>query len=174
MSAAVRPIALSDVPGYHQAVDSVAKERRYLMRLEAPPLERAQSFVADNLKKGYPHVVAVDEDKAVGWADIVPRNNFPPAAHVGVLGMGIIKAYRGQGLGSSLLTAVIKGAWNYGFKRLELEVYHDNEAAVRLYEKHGFELEGRKRYARYLDGAYQDILIMAQFADSVEDRRTKP
>lgn len=157
----VRPITPEDVFSYRKAVDSVAKERRYLMRLEAPALEAMQRFVVRNLEAGYPHYVAVNGDEVIGWADIAPPHDI--ALHVGSLGMGVIKEQRGKGLGAELLENVVRDAWAHGFKRLELEVYDDNEPAIHLYEKHGYVLEGRKKYARYIDGVYQDILIMAQY-----------
>ena len=157
----VRPIKLEDVFSYREAVDSVARERRFLMRLEAPPLKAMQNFVTRNLEAAYPHYVALEGDKVVGWADIAPPHDI--ALHVGSLGMGMVQEWRGKGLGAELLERVIRDAWAHGFKRLELEVYDDNKPAIHLYKKHGYVLEGRKKYARYIDEVYQDILIMAQY-----------
>ena len=58
------------------------------------------------------------------------------------------------------------GAWVRGFfpadlTRIELEVYASNSAAIALYRRFGFSEEGLKRRARFLDGQYQDILLMA-------------
>lgn len=47
--------------------------------------------------------------------------------------------------------------------RVELEVFASNTAAIALYEKLGFVVEGRKSRARKVDGAYDDDLIMARF-----------
>jgi putative acetyltransferase len=46
--------------------------------------------------------------------------------------------------------------------RLELEVYTDNEAAIRLYERVGFEREGTMRQYAFRDGRYVDAYVMAR------------
>jgi putative acetyltransferase len=46
--------------------------------------------------------------------------------------------------------------------RLELEVYTDNESAIRLYERFGFEREGTLRQHAFRDGKYVDSYFMAR------------
>jgi putative acetyltransferase len=50
--------------------------------------------------------------------------------------------------------------------RLELEVYADNEAAVRLYERYGFEREGTLRQHAFRGGHYVDTYAMARLRPS--------
>jgi L-phenylalanine/L-methionine N-acetyltransferase len=162
MDAIIRKIQLEDAEGFWAVLDSVAKERKYLLMTEALPFEKMRAFVQNNVEKNYAQYVAVSDSQIVGWADITPRNH-PTMAHVGALGMGVMSAYRGKGIGSKLLASVIQHAWESGLKRLELEVFADNEAAIHLYKKHGFVEEGIKRYARVIDGDYQDLVVMAQY-----------
>jgi len=68
--------------------------------------------------------------------------------HVGRLGMGILPAYRGQGLGRRLLREVLSRMFARGLLRVELEVFASNLPAIKLYEREGFVTEGRKRRAR--------------------------
>jgi putative acetyltransferase len=42
-------------------------------------------------------------------------------------------------------------------------VYTDNEPAVRLYKKFGFEIEGTLKKYAYRDGEYVDVYAMARF-----------
>ncbi len=44
---------------------------------------------------------------------------------------------------------------------IELEVFGSNTRAIRLYERLGFAYEGVRRKARKLDGAYEDLIVMA-------------
>ena len=70
---------------------------------------------------------------------------------------------QGQGIGTALLEAVLDLADNWlMLRRVELEVYADNQRAVRLYEKFGFEAEGRRREAAVKNGAYVDLMVMAR------------
>ena len=53
--------------------------------------------------------------------------------------------------------------------RLELEVYTDNEPAIRLYRKFGFAVEGTLVRFAFRDGRYVDAFAMARLrADSTE------
>ena len=57
--------------------------------------------------------------------------------------------------------------------RLELEVYTDNDAAIRMYEKFGFSHEGILRQHAFRDGQYVDSAVMARFRppkSSIDER----
>ena len=162
MDVVIRKIEIDDARGFWSAFAEVAGEKRYLLRTEPPPFEKTKAFVRSNIENNYAQYVALHDKKIVGWADIIPLSH-PKMTHVGVLGMGILKDYRGQGVGSQLLKEVTEHAWVSGLKRLELEVFADNITAIHLYKKHGYVQEGVKRYARFLDGQYQDMVMMAQY-----------
>jgi hypothetical protein len=52
MAVAVRPISLEDADGFRQVLDSVARERRFLALIEAPPIEEVQEVVRANVEEG--------------------------------------------------------------------------------------------------------------------------
>jgi RimJ/RimL family protein N-acetyltransferase len=152
---------LTHIPGYHAALDEVAKERRYLAFLQAPSLEQSTQFVQWLDGGGGLHFVATTtEDVVVGWCDVVrqPHEGF---RHVGQLGMGVVGPFRRRGVGRQLVKAARDGGREIGLRRFELEVFRSNAAAVRLYESFGFQHEGLKRAARILDGITDDVAIMA-------------
>jgi hypothetical protein len=75
--------------GFHDAVDCVARERKYLAFLEAPPLASTRQSVMNNIANGYPQFVAVADGTVVGWCDVIPKER-PVHAHCGVLGIGLL------------------------------------------------------------------------------------
>jgi RimJ/RimL family protein N-acetyltransferase len=82
--------------------------------------------------------------------------------HTVTLGMSVDKAYRGQGIGSRLMVRAIEWAKGTGIvTRIELALFERNKIALRLYQKFGFEIEGKRRKAGFRDGEYHDGLIMA-------------
>ena len=86
--------------------------------------------------------------------------------HVGGLGMGVDAAFHGRGVGTALLSTLIDLADNwYNRRRLELEVYTDNEPAIRLYQRFGFVIEGTHRAYAYREGAWADAYTMARLRD---------
>jgi len=69
-------------------------------------------------------------------------------------------------VGSALVAAVVDLADNWlNIKRIELEVYTDNEAAIHLYEKFDFAIEGTKRKYAFREGEYVDTHVMARVRD---------
>lgn len=82
--------------------------------------------------------------------------------HAAVLGMSVRKEWRSRGVGSALMAHLIDWVKNTGIiTRIELHVYVRNKAAIHLYEKFGFEVEGRRRRAVYQNGEYLEDLVMA-------------
>ncbi|QRK86668.1 GNAT family N-acetyltransferase [Pseudomonas granadensis] len=84
-------------------------------------------------------------------------------AHAGSFGMGVAVAWQGKGVGSQLLAAALEVADNWmNLHRVELTVYADNEEAIGLYRKFGFETEGLFRDYAVRGGQWIDTLSMAR------------
>ena len=156
----ITPIRLSHVAAFRRAFDAVARERRFLAAFEAPSLDETRRYVEERMACGDPMVVAIGADALVGWCDI-GRNSVPSRRHRGVLGMGVIADWRGQGVGAALLTAALDLASRRDFIRIELEVHADNAAAIALYEKFGFVREGVLREYQRKRGKGVDMVIMS-------------
>lgn len=157
----IRAIREADAGGFHLAVDTVCRERKYLATFEAHGLERARSFVVSNITAGYPQFVAEDDGRIIGWCDAIPGPANSGSAHVGQLGMGVLASHRGQGIGRRLLEATIGAARQLGLEKIELSVYARNTNAIGLYQKQGFEDEGLKKKGRLADGVHDDVRLMA-------------
>ena len=83
--------------------------------------------------------------------------------HSATLGMSVRDAWQGKGVGSALMAAAIDLADNWWqVRRIHLEVFTDNEAAVALYRKFGFEIEGTLRQDCFRDGKLVDSYVMAR------------
>ena len=158
----VRPVTLADIAGFRACVGAVMRERRYLAYLEPFSLAETAAFVAANIDRGNPQFVAEDAGRIVGWCDVC-RDSAPTYAHEGTLGMGVLDDYRGGGLGERLLRATLDAAAGAGFERVALSVYASNTRAAALYRKAGFVHEGTRVRGRKLDGAYDDVHMMAYF-----------
>lgn len=66
--------------------------------------------------------------------------------------------YRGQGVGETLLSALIGIAYEIGARMVTLEVRVSNAVAQNLYRKYGFKEAGIRR--RYYSDNHEDALIM--------------
>jgi len=156
----IAPIAEEHIAAFHALVDSVAREKRYLLFLEGPSLEDCTAFVKAGIGQGHVQLVALAQERLIGWCDIlpIPRGS---TRHVGVLGLGVLREFRGQGIGPALLEAAIDRARLSGMTRIQLDVREDNLPAIALYERFGFRREGLKRNAVRVDGEYGNVIFMA-------------
>ena len=163
----IRPMTMDDLQGFWECVSEVAKERKHLSFVEAPPIEMSRKWIERLIESDFPRFVATAGDDIVGWIDVapLPRKMF---SHVGHLGMGLLPDYRGQGVGKRMMEAALARSWEIGLERVELEVYPSNAPAIHLYEKFGFQHEGRRRKAKKLDGVHEDILLMSLLRDDLE------
>ena len=161
LDARIVPLGKEHLPGFHTALDRIAREGRYLALREAPPFTHTRRFVLDSLRSGAVHLVALVGPDVVGWCDLRPKTAVTQR-HSAVLGMGIVAEYRGHGLGARLLESALVLGHAHGFRRTELVVRTDNTAAIALYRRFRFELEGTLHRYLCVDGIDHDAFLMAR------------
>jgi ribosomal protein S18 acetylase RimI-like enzyme len=160
------PMTQEYIEQYAMALGSVARERIYIGFLEAPGLEWVRQFVNNALALDWVYYIAVVDQQVVGWCNI-GKNNRPIFEHDGVLGMGVVAEYRGQGIGEALMSVALTKAKEKGLTRVSLSVREPNKRAIALYDKFGFVREGLHKRAVCLDGVYEDEISMALLFESL-------
>ncbi|MDT9001379.1 GNAT family N-acetyltransferase [Paucibacter sp. APW11] len=136
-----------------------------LLQMPHPSEELWRQRLSEQLQPGKPdlHLVAVVEGRVMASAGLHPAAAALRRRHAMSLGISVAPEAQGHGLGSALLGALIDYADNWAqVLRLELEVYCDNDRAVRLYQRFGFEIEGRMRRHALRAGQYVDSFGMAR------------
>jgi putative acetyltransferase len=119
-------------------------------RLVAPP-------------EGLYSLVACANGEVVGSLGLETSPTRLRMRHVGSIGMAVRDDWQGRGVGTALMGAVLDLADNWlNLERIELRVYVDNSAAVALYKKFGFEIEGTHRRLAFRNGEYVDAYSMAR------------
>jgi len=109
------------------------------------------------------NLLACVENDVIGQSGLYTFPNQPRRRHAGQVGMAIRDDWQGKGAGTALMQAVIELADKWlNLMRLELEVYTDNEPAIKLYKKFGFVIEGTLARFAYRDGRYVDAFTMAR------------
>ncbi|MFZ0547059.1 MAG: GNAT family N-acetyltransferase [Candidatus Promineifilaceae bacterium] len=140
---------------------------RTTMQLPSQEWWRSKERV-ENRPSGFHRLVADLDSQVVGMIGLGVSQN-PRMAHTAHLGMMVSPAYWGLGIGSRLMAAMLDLADNWlNLRRVELEVNVDNPAAIHLYEKFGFEIEGRKRFHTYGDGRWADSYLMSRMNRKVD------
>ena len=153
---AVRPTVASDVDELLDLYESVAAEGRYIAgELPVDRSRRRSAWIAlaegDSAGASF---VAEAGGTLVGMASVTGVSPLD-------LGMMVAAPWRGQGVGTALLVACIDFARTSGAHKICLEVWPHNDAAIALYERHGFVQEGyRRKQWRRRNGELWDSIMM--------------
>lgn len=140
------------------AAESVYAET---LQLPFPTDELWQSNLANRPAGSY-RLVAEMAGEIVGEIGLSASQN-PRRKHVVSFGMGVKAAFHRQGIGRQLLAAVIDLSDNWlNATRMEISVYTDNTAAIALYQKFGFKIEGEAIDYAFRNGRYANVLHMAR------------
>lgn len=161
----IRRAEPDDYPAIHEMF-SCQKVFAGTLQLPYPSLEQWRQRLAASGEGTY-NLVAVVGDRVVGMLSVDTFPNRPRRRHAGAIGMSVQDEWQGKGIGTALMRAGIELADKWlNLTRLELEVFTDNEPAIRLYERHGFEHEGTLRQYAFRDGRFVDAYMMARLRPS--------
>jgi L-phenylalanine/L-methionine N-acetyltransferase len=115
------------------------------------------------VQEGHYILVACAGNEIVGQAGLHPVAQSPRRSHAMHLGMAVRADWHGKGVGSSLMEALLALADGWlNVIRIELTVFVDNERALALYKKFGFEVEGTHKAYALRAGRYVDTYSMGR------------
>lgn len=165
---AVRSAAKKDAPALLEMVQGIFREEIYSLTSAAEfkmTIEEEEKWIESKLKNPN-HLLLLAEmnSRIVGSLDFSNGNRLR-IAHTGEFGMSVDKSVRDQGIGTLLLQALFDWvAQHKTIEKIGLNVHANNERAIALYKKMGFEVEGlRKRDLKYGDNNYVDTIVMGKF-----------
>ncbi|KPU42752.1 spermidine N(1)-acetyltransferase [Oxobacter pfennigii] len=160
----IRPVRIEDELFINEmrTMDGV---RENILALFTERVTSTRSFLENLSQNEHSLVAEIDEGqnkKVVGMIGL-HVNGSPRMRHSAGIGIMVHTNYQGKGIGKALFEKVIGLADNWlMLNRLELSVFTDNEKAINLYKKFGFEIEGCKKCAIIRNGKYEDEYIMAR------------
>jgi L-phenylalanine/L-methionine N-acetyltransferase len=135
------------------------------LQLPFPSVETWRKRLAEP-PAGLYGLVACVEGEVVGQLGLHTYPDHPRRRHVGRIGMAVRDDWQGKGVGTALMQGAVDLADKWlNLERLELDVFTDNEPAVRLYKEFGFVVEGTMRRFAFRDGHYADTYMMARLRE---------
>lgn len=160
MDVVIRHAEPDDYQGMHRIFEGL---RAVAGTLQIPyqSAERWRTRLA-NPTSGHYSLVACVDSELVGslGLGVIER---PRRRHVADIGIAVRDDWQGKGIGTALLGAAIDLADNWlNVERIELTVYTDNLAAIALYQRFGFTIEGTHRRYAFREGDYVDAHTMAR------------
>jgi phosphinothricin acetyltransferase len=125
---------------------------------ERTPGERAAWLAARGPR--HPVLVAEVAGQMVGWGSLNPFSPRRAYDHVADFSLYVERGWRGRGVGSGLLAALVERARGLGYHKLVLAAFPWNAAGMAVYGKHGFRTVGIYKEQGLLDGKWVDTVIM--------------
>ncbi|MCU1462372.1 MAG: GCN5-related N-acetyltransferase [Acidimicrobiales bacterium] len=161
MAVTVREATADDVEAWAELMTAVATEGKWI-GLEAPVDQRIiRGHFVDRLGAGDAVTLLAEADGAlVGTLSLHINHGIADVA------MAVADGWRGQGLGTALMTAAVAWSRDRGAHKLALQHWPHNHAAHALYERFGFAEEGRlRRHWRRRNGELWDSVVMGLVLD---------
>ncbi|MCK4429379.1 MAG: GNAT family N-acetyltransferase [Candidatus Aenigmarchaeota archaeon] len=157
----IREAELSDVLGITELINSVSKEeihqtinwiktadeRRELFKVYLKKAEKGRKIM----------FVCIEDDKLIGSASASRKSG--KRNHVWEIGYQIKKEWRGKGVGSGLLSKLLKSLKNMKAEQAIAWVVETNKNSIKLLRKFGFKETGKIKNGVKTGSNYCDYLI---------------
>lgn len=158
-----RNLSIEDAERFWALMDRLDHETKYMLYEPGErtrDLSQVRSVIRDSQRDDF-LLAAETEHRLVGYIS-AQRGRQRRIAHTAYIVVGVLRDYRGQGIGTEFFKRLDAWAGQTHITRLELTVICENEAALRLYTKSGFQIEGVRRNSIFADGRYLDEYYMAK------------
>jgi L-amino acid N-acyltransferase YncA len=111
--------------------------------------------------------VALRDGAVVGWVAVSPVSDRCVYGGVVENSVYVDDGARGQGVGRLLLERLIASTEGAGIWTIQTGIFPENETSVRLHERVGFEVVGRRKRLGKLHGIWRDVLLLERRSDLV-------
>ncbi len=113
-------------------------------------------------------LVAIDNDKILGWAALTPVSSRCVYAGVAEVSVYVTTAARGKGMGKKLLQALIEESERNNYWTLQAGIFPENEGSIKIHEDCGFRIIGKRekigkmprRAGKDGDGMWRDTVLL--------------
>lgn len=105
-------------------------------------------------------LVARRGDEVVGWAAVVPVSGRCVYAGVAEHSVYVAAAARGQGVGRTLLLALVASTERAGIWTLQSGIFPENHVSLRLHESCGFRIVGTRERLGLHRGRWRDVILI--------------
>jgi len=111
--------------------------------------------------------VALEDGEVVGW--VAASSVSDRCVYAGVVehSVYVAEGARGRGLGRVLLEALITSTEAAGIWTIQSGIFPENVQSLRLHERVGFEVVGRRKRIGKHAGVWRDVLMLERRSDLV-------
>jgi phosphinothricin acetyltransferase len=155
----IRPAEDSDLQAILDIYNEQVENSTATFDTETRSME-AQREWAEQFRPPYVLLVAEKDGEVVGWGCLHPFRSKPGYRFTAEDSVYVRSDSRGDGVGRTVLSALIDAATANGFHTIVARIDGENSVSVRLHEALGFEHSGRERQVGHKFGRWLDVVIM--------------
>lgn len=161
---AVRTADIADAAGIIAMMKQITNESENLLFGKGEydmSIEDEEAYIARMRGSSNSKFLIAEMDREIVGFITLTGESKPKVAHSGIMSIGVLKKCQGMGIAGKLLDGLISWAEGNGtITKINLFVRIDNEAAINLYKKKGFSIEGTLTRDFRINGEYFDSYLM--------------
>ncbi|QED36408.1 N-acetyltransferase [Antarcticibacterium arcticum] len=108
----------------------------------------------------FARIVALVKDKVAGWAALSAVSGRCVYGGVAEISVYVAEGYRGLGIGKKLLENLIIQSEENGIWTLQAGIFPENTASLKLHEKAGFRIIGKREKIGKMNNVWRDSIIL--------------
>jgi L-amino acid N-acyltransferase YncA len=156
----IRDAAATDIPAVTEIYNSVLRSSTAIYNDTPVTVEDRVAYWQARVAQGYPLVVAVEEEKVIGYATFGDFRSWPGYRFTVEGTIHVAEVVRSQGIGTQLLHELIARARALGKHVMVAGVDSGNEASLRFLARSGFAEAGRLHEVGFKFGRYLDLCLL--------------
>lgn len=165
----VRPVRPEDAEALRAIYNDSVATTTATMDTEPRSPEQQAAWIGEHDGNPFPALVAEDEEgHLLGYASLSPYNRKSGYATTAEVSVYVHRDWRGHGIGSSLLGALVEDAERRGFRALIALITSGNAASLRLHERHGFAIVGTLHHVARKFDTWVDVTLMQRLFEEPE------
>lgn len=112
-------------------------------------------------------LVAAIDGRVVAWAALSPTSRREVYQGVAEASIYVGDSARGQGVGSALLGELVVCSEREGLWTLQAGIFPENDASIRLHQRHGFRIVGTRERIGASRGRWRDVLLLERRSETI-------
>jgi L-amino acid N-acyltransferase YncA len=112
-------------------------------------------------------LVAVDDEKVIGWAALTPISDRCVYAGVAEVSVYVHPQYHHQGVGGKLLETLILESEKQNLWTLQAGIFPENVASLKLHQRQGFREVGFREKIGKMNGVWRDTILLERRSKTI-------
>jgi L-amino acid N-acyltransferase YncA len=108
-----------------------------------------------------------DDADVIGFAALSPVSARAVYAGIAEVSVYVAERARGRGVGAALLGELVRASESAGVWTLQAGIFPENAASLKLHERCGFRVVGRRERIGRRDGRWRDVVLMERRSATV-------